>query len=54
MPTNHVLARLASMSGNRKTVSGSMLVVKQQLSAENTIIDINKDEMKLINFLLSK
>lgn len=52
MPRNHVLAQMASMSGNQETISGSVLIVKQTQSVENTIVDVTKAEMILINFLL--
>ncbi|KAG2029615.1 hypothetical protein BDR03DRAFT_278487 [Suillus americanus] len=55
MPRNHILARMASMSGNQETVSGSILIVKQTRSVENAaLMNITKDEIVLINFLLNR
>lgn len=48
MPTNHVLARMGSLSGDQEAVKGSILIMKQTQSVRNAITNRSEDEIVLI------
>ncbi|KAG1728205.1 hypothetical protein EDB19DRAFT_1832808 [Suillus lakei] len=50
---NQVLNRMARMTGAHGRVIRSILVVKQSYSYDNAVIDIVKDDMLVINYLLN-
>ncbi|KAG1847115.1 hypothetical protein C8R48DRAFT_779324 [Suillus tomentosus] len=51
--TNRLLEHMARMSGMSTSIKGSVLVVKQALSTDLPVINMDKDDMLLANMMLS-
>lgn len=53
---NHVLQRIASLNGSQTNVThnGSILIVKQALSTDHAMLNMKKNDMALVNFLMSR
>ncbi|KAG2085769.1 uncharacterized protein F5147DRAFT_659399 [Suillus discolor] len=50
--TNHLLEHMACMSGMSTSIKGTVLVVKQMLSTDSPVVNMDKDDMLLTNMML--